>query len=233
MKSTQITVFLEGIHTNEVFYHEIEHRIFELEPWKTIENDQESELEAFAYSTGILFRIRSFSCDYPSILESFYTILENSIPELSTTEKKRFLQELKERNYNMSKNFDERAGEEFLKKFEIIPRFPNGKNFCEVFSRISVLFCNESGTHYKERRIANIPPIPTLVNDMPMLSGTAFHIYRLHSVSNAEELAAAIISSNIVRNRLRKAFRDTGKSYDVHMSMHYERNFLYSDYFWS
>lgn len=233
MKSIQITAFLEGVYTNEAYYHEIEHRIFELEPWKTIESNQECEIEAFAYSSGIFFRIRSFSCDIPEILGSFYGLLESNIPGLSATEKKRFLQELRERSDNLSRDFDERAGEEFLRQFESLPEFPDGKALRDIFSRISILFSDETGTRYEEKRITNSSSIPKIRGKLPILSGSAFHIYRLHPVRNAEELVAAMISSNIIRNRLRKAYRDTGETYDIYMSMHYERNFLYADYFWS
>jgi hypothetical protein len=243
MKSTQITVFLESIFINEEFHHEIEHRIFELDPWKTIEQDYECEIEAFAYSTGIFFRIRSFSLNVSEILESFYLLLDSPIPEFSHREKKRFLQELKERKKVIHENFDERAWEEFLNQFEIIPSIDDINKMWKIFSRISSIVSDKNrgideeitfcGDFYNERRILPIVPLTETISLPEKIIGKSFHRYQLHQVNTPEELVVAVIACQVIRNQLREAFRDTGESYDIYMSFHYERNFIYADYFWN
>lgn len=109
MKSIEITAFLEGTLTHEAFYHELEHRIFENEPWKTLESDAECELEAFAYSTGIFFRVRTFSYDEQFLKSAFWNLAKDSFPKMSPTESRRFLKELLERKKNSEENFHERA----------------------------------------------------------------------------------------------------------------------------
>lgn len=122
MKSIEITAFLEGSFLNEAIYHEFEHRIFESEPWKSLELDPECQVEAFAYSTGILIRVRTFSLQESFLRSVLLDLLHASILKFSSVEKKRFTREISERSTNAAENFHERAGERFLMQFEAVPK---------------------------------------------------------------------------------------------------------------
>jgi hypothetical protein len=210
MKSTQITAFLESIFTNEAFHHEIEHRIFESEPWKSLENDPEIEVEAFAYSTGILFRIRSFHLPVHDIIDAFFGLAEELIPNLSITEEKRFIKEVVDREKNRMENFDEWAGEEFLKKFESAPIIPKIEGCRKLFSRMSFVVSDTMGIRYEEKRFFDSTGAPSIVEGVSTLENSdAYHLFQLHPIPGARELVASTIFSNIIRERLRRAFRDT------------------------
>ena len=232
MSSTILTVFLEGIFINEAFYHEIEHRIFELEPWKSLEDNPEIEIEAFAYSTGILFRFRSFSVDLSQIQEAFDTLKEKKIPDFSISEKKRFLRELQDRKMDQEADFDEWAGAEFLKSFEIPPILENIQTFGDFISRISIVTHNREGTLFYENRLREISQFPKVQKAVLPMKGELFHSYILFPVQNTLEAVSSIIFLNAVRSRLKKLFREPGESYDICMGLRFEGSYLFADYFW-
>jgi hypothetical protein len=208
MHSTQITLFLESVFTNEALHHEIEHRIFELEPWKSMENNPEIEIEAFAYSTGILFRIRSFHLQIQDVINAFGELRNTKIPSFSHEEKRRFLREIEEREVDRREDFDSWAGEEFLKEFEDVPKIPEVTSFCDVFSRMSMVISDSEGWRYEEQKFLNTREVPALpLAKVSSKINDSYHLYHLYPTQNARELVTATIAANATREMLRKIFR--------------------------
>lgn len=91
--TTRIFVFLESMYCSEDFHHAVEHRFFEHESIKNLENEEHTSISAYAHVTGILFKIITARWSKEYVMRVFDEILSDIIPPFSPEEQKRFLQE--------------------------------------------------------------------------------------------------------------------------------------------
>lgn len=99
-KLLRIYIFVESAYQNESLHHAIEHRFFEHDSIRVLENGEHTELSAYAHITGILFKIKTIKYSKQEILDIYDKAFSEVIPMFSEGEQMRFLQEEKERSFD-------------------------------------------------------------------------------------------------------------------------------------
>lgn len=80
----------------------MEHRFFEHEAARALENEEHTSISAFAHITGIYFRIVTQRWSSEEILKTFEEILNDEAPPFSKEERRRFEAEIRERKQDES-----------------------------------------------------------------------------------------------------------------------------------
>lgn len=232
MKQTtlRIYLFIESAFRNEDFHHAVEHRIFEHESIRELENEEHTSISAFAHVTGIFFKIVSAKWGEEEILRAFSSVLEGEIPNFSPEEQKRFQSELREREFDKRDDLVESSPF----KSELESSVPNPVvRFSDFITRKSVVIVINGETEYRETRYAKPNDLPVLTGIGANGTGKEFHLVAFHKYARPEDSLYAAMYSEFVRARLRDRFSKNGKVYDIWASLYNEAGYAHSGFYWN
>lgn len=215
----RIFIFIETSFRSEDFNHALEHRFFENEAVLALEDDSHTVISAYAHVTGILFKVTTVRHSEEEILKVFNAAFENGIPNFTPEERKRFEQELKEREFDQEGDLVESCpfGQEFETEIPIGIR-----KLSDVIVRKSVCAWKNGVATYSQKRLAPSAPLSALPHSATSCRGEAFHLVTCHRVENATDSAYQTIWTEYVRNHLKKKYSETGDSYDIWASTYNE-----------
>lgn len=199
----RIFIFIETNFRSEDFNHALEHRFFENSAVLALEDDSHTVISAYAHVTGILFKITTVRHSEDRVMKIFNAAFNGDIPNFSEEERKRFEQELKEREFGKEDDLVESCpfGQEFETKI------PTGiKKFSDVIVRKSVCVWKNGTTSYSQKRFASSVPLPTLPRSATSCRGEEIHLVTCHRIENATDSAYQAIWAECVRKYLKETY---------------------------
>lgn len=199
----RIFIFIETSFRSEDFNHALEHRFFENPAILALEDDSHTSISAYAHVTGILFKITTVKHSESLVMKTFDTAFNGEIPNFSEEERKRFEQELKEREFDKEDDLVESCP--FGQEFET--EIPTGiEKFSDVIVRQSVCVWKNGTTSYSQKRFAPSIAIPALPKATMSCRGEEFHLAICHRVENATDSALQTIWTEYVRKHLKETY---------------------------
>lgn len=199
----RIFIFIETSFRSEDFNHALEHRFFENSAVLSLEDDSHTSISAYAHVTGIVFKITTVKHSESRVMKTFDAAFNGEIPNFSEEERKRFEQELKEREFDKEDDLVESCpfGQEFETKI------PTGiKKFSDVIVRKSVCVWKNGTTSYSQKRFASSVPLPTLPRSATSCRGEEIHLVTCHRIESATDSAYQAIWAEYVRKYLKETY---------------------------
>lgn len=208
----RIFIFIETNFRSEDLNHSLEHRFFENPAILALEDDSHTVISAYAHVTGILFKITTVKHSESEILKTFDVAFSGDIPNFSEKERKRFEQELKEREFDKEADLVESCP--FRQEFETgTPA--EIRRFSDVIARQSVCVWKNGTTAFMEKRFSASNPLPLMHRTKTSARGKEFHLITCHRVTGAEDSAYQTIWVEYVRNYLKAKCSRTREAYDI------------------
>ncbi len=199
----RIFIFIETNFRSEDFNHALEHRFFENPAILALEDDSHTSISAYAHVTGILFKITTVRHSEDRVMKTFDAAFNGDIPNFSEKERKRFEQELKEREFDKEDDLVESCP--FRQEFETdIPQ--RIQRFSDVIVRQSVCVWKNGTTSYSQKRFVPSTAVRALPHSTTSCQGEEFHLVTCHRVENATDSAYQTIWAEYVRKHLKEKY---------------------------
>lgn len=199
----RIFIFIETSFRSEDFNHALEHRFFENPAILALEDDSHTVISAYAHVTGILFKITTVKHSEVQVMKIFNAAFNGEIPNFSEKERKRFEQELKEREFDKEGDLVESCP--FGQEFET--EIPTGiEKFSDVIVRQSVCVWKNGTTSYSQKRFAPSIVLPALQKATTSCRGKENHLVTCHRVETATDSAHQTIWAEYVRKSLKETY---------------------------
>lgn len=199
----RIFIFVETSFRSEDFNHALEHRFFENSAVLALEDDSHTVISAYAHVTGILFKITTVKHSEERVMKTFDAAFSGDISNFSEEERKRFEQELKEREFDKEGDLVESCP--FGQEFET--EIPFGiRKFSDVIVRQSVCVWKNGMASYSQKRFAPSAAVRALPHSETLCRGEEFHLVTCHRVENATDSAHQTIWAEYVRKYLKDKY---------------------------